>query len=118
MAIYVGLTLILAIVAVVSIRISSRLSRDTLKASDRQSKDTIEAVNRQITASEKQAQEALYNQHKPIVIPVTIPLSKALILDSIRNNQPFTFGIRNKGAGVALNVFSILGLDGFADILC
>ena len=135
MAVYVSLTLVLAIVAVVSIFISSRLSRRALAASDRQSRDaieaiqkqidasekqtkeTIEVVNRQIEASERQAKEALYNQHKPIVIPVTNPSSQALILGSI-GNQPFGFGMRNKGAGVALNVFGIVGLDGFQEILC
>src|SRR5216683_2118873 len=67
MAIYVGLTLVLAIVAIVAIIINTRQSRNALAASDRQSKDAIEAIHKQIDASERQAQEALYNQHKPIV---------------------------------------------------
>ncbi|SRR5260221_1468221 len=135
MAIYVGLTLVLAIVAVVSIFISSRLSRDALKASDKQSKEaigavqkqieasekqtkeTIAAINRQIEASEKQAQEALYNQHKPIIIPVTDPTTQYLPPSNL-GKQPFSIGIRNKGAGVAMNAFSIVGLKGFPDILC
>jgi type II secretory pathway pseudopilin PulG len=135
MGIYVGLTLVLAIVAVASIFISTRLSVKALAASDRQSreaieaiqrqidasekqtKDTIEAVNRQIEASERQAQEALYNQHKPIVISVTNPSSHSLILRSI-GNQHFGLSMTNKGAGVALNVYGIVGLDDFPEILC
>jgi hypothetical protein len=146
MAIYVGLTLVIAGAAIWSTNItrkalktSSELSRDALAASDRQSreaieavqrqieaserqsKETIDAVNRQIEASERQAQEALYNQHKPIVIPLDDQLSQSLKLQRLTDstgNQTFTLGISNKGAGVALNVFSIVGLDGFPDVLC
>jgi hypothetical protein len=117
MAVYVVLTLILAIVAVVSIVNSSKLSRDALAASDRQSSAAIEAIQKQIDTSEKQAQEALYNQHKPIIIPVTDPSSHSLVLRNI-GNQTFALEIRNKGAGVALNVFGIAGIDDFPEILC
>lgn len=128
MAVYVGLTLVLAIVAVVSIVISSRLSRDALAASDRQSKEaieavqkqveaserqtreTIEAVNRQIEASERQAQEALYNQHKPVIVPLTRPLSHDAITYEV-NTQ-------NKGSGVALNTYGLLTISGLPSIMC
>ncbi len=139
MAAYVGLTLVLAIVAVVSIFISSRLSREALAASDKQSrealaasdkqskdaieaiqkqidasekqtKDTIEAVNRQIEASERQAQEALYNQHKPVIVPLTRPLSTDAIT--------FEVNTQNKGSGVALNAYGLLTLNGFPSIMC
>src|SRR5258708_5397353 len=128
MAIYVGLTLVLAFVAVISIVISSTLSRDALAASDRQSKEaieavnkqieaserqtkeTIEAVNRQIEASERQAQEALYNQYKPVIVPLTEPLS--------HNKITFAVRTQNKGPGVALNTYGLLTRKGFPDIMC
>lgn len=121
MAIYVGLTLILAIVAVVSIVISSRLARDALAASDRQSKEAIEAVQKQIDASERQAQEALYNQHKPIVVPINNSISKDIVLDVIirhHSTLQIIIGLQNKGAGVALNTFAITAVDGFSEVFC
>src|SRR5258708_39819173 len=66
MAIYVGLTLVLAFVAVISIVISSTLSRNALAASDRQSREAIEAVQRQIEASERQSKEAIEAVNKQI----------------------------------------------------
>jgi predicted dinucleotide-utilizing enzyme len=122
-------------VAVVSIIISSRLSREALAASDRQSrdaieaiqkqidasekqtKDTIEAVNRQIEASERQAQEALYNQHKPIVIPISNLSSKDIILKQ-QYNLKFIIGLQNKGAGVALNTLAITAVEGLPEVFC
>jgi len=135
MAFYVGLTLVLAIVAVVAIVISSRQSRNALVASDKQSKDaigsvqkqidaserqareTIEAVNRQIEASERQAQESLFNQHKPIVIPKNDLSSKDIMLKQ-QNNLKFTIGLQNKGAGVAMNTFAILAVEGLPEVFC
>ena len=121
MAIYVGLTLVLAIVAVISIVISSRLSRDALAASDRQSKEAIEAVQKQIDASERQAQEALYNQHKPIVIPINNSISKDMVSDVIirhHSTLQIVIGLQNKGAGVALNTFAITAVDGISQVFC
>jgi F0F1-type ATP synthase membrane subunit b/b' len=66
MAIYVGLTLVLAFVAVISIVISSTLSRNALAASDRQSREAIEAVQKQIEASERQSKEAIDAVNKQI----------------------------------------------------
>jgi len=142
MAVYVGLTLVIAGAAIWSatitrtaLKTSSELSRDALAASDRQSKEAIaavqrqieaserqskeaiEAVKKQIEASERQAQEALYNQHKPIIIPVTEPTTQYMPPSDL-GKQPFSIGIRNKGAGVAMNAFSIVGVKGFSDILC
>ena len=113
MAVYVGLTLVLAIVAVVSIVISSRLSRDALAASDRQSKEAIEAVQKQIDASERQSQAALalvreqIEQGKePILIPLSsLPLSSGE-LDYANSQLPFE--LMNVGSGVALNIWGVL----------
>jgi hypothetical protein len=110
MAVYVGLTLVLAIVAIASIRISSRQSRDALVASDRQSREAIEAVQKQIEASERQAKEALYNQQKPVIVP----------LDRLISNDAITYkvSVQNKGAGVALNTYSIATIKGLPHIFC
>ncbi len=133
MAIYVGLTLVLAFVAVISIVISSTLSRNALAASDRQSreaieavqkqieaserqsKEAIEAVNRQIEASERQAQEALYNQHKPVVVPISEKISEWY---TPQHEEAYSVGMQNKGTGVALNAFGVLGIKGLRAILC
>lgn len=119
MAVYVGLTLILAIVAIISIVISSRLSRDALAASDRQSRaaieavhqqieasklqsqDAINAVHQQIEASEKQSQETMYNQFKPVIVPIESPI----LLRS--TDLEFLMNVENKGVGVALNTWGI-----------
>ncbi len=121
MAIYVGLTLVLAIVAIVAIIINTRQSRNALAASDRQSKDAIEAIHKQIDASERQAQEALYNQHKPIVIPINNFTSKDIILDVIIKHHTtlkIIIGLQNKGAGVALNTFAITAVDALSQVFC
>src|SRR5258708_21385367 len=133
MAIYVGLTLVLAFVAVISIVISSTLSRNALAASDRQSreaieavqkqieaserqsKEAIEAVNRQIEASERQVQEALYNQHKPVVVPISEKISEWY---TPQHEEAYSVGMQNKGTGVALNAFGVLGIKGLRAILC
>jgi len=110
MAVYVGLTFALAIVAVVSIVISSKLSRDALAASDRQSREAIEAVQKQIDTSERQAQEALYNQHKPVIVPLTRPLS--------HDGITYEVNTQNKGSGVALNTYGLLTIFGLPSIMC
>src|SRR5260221_10624356 len=128
---YVLLTLALAIIAFRSLRqtqasldltrqqieLNKQQSQEASAASERHSQATIDAVNKQIEASERQAQEALYNQHKPIIIPVTDPTTQHLLLSNL-GKQIFSIGIRNKGAGVAMNAFSIVGVKGFPDILC
>lgn len=110
MTVYVGITLVLAIVAVVSLVISSKLSRDALAASDRQSREAIEAVQKQIKASERQAQEALYNQHKPVIVPLTQPISHDATI--------FEVNTQNKGSGVALNTYALLTIKGLPSIMC
>ena len=115
MAVYVGLTLVLATVAVVSIVNSSRLSRDALAASDRQSREAIEAVQRRIDASERQSQAALalareqIEQGKqPILIPLSpLPLTAvAPQLDYTQSDLPLE--LMNVGTGVALNIWGVL----------
>jgi NACalpha-BTF3-like transcription factor len=83
-ATYVVLTLVLAIIALRSlsktqtsldltrqqININKQQSQEALEASERHSQATIEAVNKQIEASERQAKEALFNQHKPVIVPL------------------------------------------------
>ena len=130
---YVLLTLALAIIAFRSLRqtqasldltrqqieLNKQQSQEASIASERHSQATIEAVNKQIAVSEQQAREALHNEHKPIIIPVTDPdPTTQHLLPGNLGKQPFSIGIRNKGAGVAMNAFSIVGLKGFPDILC
>ena len=142
MTVYVGLTLVIAIAAIWSaiitrtaLKASSKQSQEALAASERQSKaaieaihkqieaseqqarDTIEAVNRQIEASERQAQEALYNQHKPIVIPINNFSRQDVILKQ-EHDLKYRMIFQNKGAGVALNTFAIMALNGLPDIFC
>lgn len=117
MAVYVLLTLVIAIAAIWSafitrsaLKTSSELSRNALTASDRQSREAIEAVQRQIEVSERQAQEALYNQHKPVMVPITQPVS--------HNGIIFELNTQNKGSGVALNTFGLLTISGLPTIMC
>src|SRR5258708_32192849 len=79
-AIYALLTLTLAIIALRSLRqtqsslaltrpqieLNKQQSQEASAASARHSQATTDAVNRQRAASECQAQEALYNQQKPV----------------------------------------------------
>lgn len=76
-------------------------SKAALAASAGQSQAAIDAVHEQILASEKQAQEAMFNQFKPVIVPLNHPIS-------ISNNDiNFTIDMENKGAGVALNTWGI-----------
>jgi hypothetical protein len=95
--VYVVLTLIIAGVAIWSVRVASKQSRDVIVASENQSKEAIATVREQIVASEQQAREALYNQHKPIVVP-TSPLYARQ--DGLE--------MRNAGGGIALNTWGVL----------
>jgi hypothetical protein len=95
--VYVVLTLIIAGVAIWSVRVASKQSRDAILASENQSKEAIATVREQIVASEQQAREALYNQHKPIVVP-TSPLY----------TRQDRLEMRNAGSGIALNTWGIL----------
>ncbi len=121
---YVLLTLALAIIAFRSlsktqaslnltrqqIELNKQQSQEASAASERHSQATIEAVNKQIEASERQAKEALYNQHKPVIVP----------LDRLISNDAITYkmGVQNKGAGVALNTYSIVTIKGLPHIYC
>src|SRR5215467_1081858 len=76
-------------------------SKAALAASARQSQAAIDAVHEQIRASEKQAQEAMFNQFKPVIVPLNHPTS-------ISNGDiNITIDMENKGAGVALNTWGI-----------
>ena len=95
--VYVVLTLIIAVVAIRSIRMASKQSRDAILASENHSKEAIATVREQIVASEQQAREALYNQHKPIVVPTSPLYSRQDGLE-----------MRNAGSGIALNTWGVL----------
>ena len=95
--VYVILTLIIAGAAIWSLRVASKQSREALLASENHSQEAIATVREQIAASEQQARETLYNQHKPIVVP-TNPLYRKQ--DGLE--------MRNAGSGIALNTWGVL----------
>jgi hypothetical protein len=95
--VYVVLTLIIASTAIWAIRVARKQSRDALLASENHSQDAIARVREQIAASEQQAQEALYNQHKPIVVPTNPLYTKQDGLE-----------MRNAGSGISLNTWGVL----------
>src|SRR5260370_32821723 len=114
---YVLLTLALAFIAFRSLRqtqSSLDLTRQQIELNTQQSQAAIEAVNKQIAASERQTQEALYNQHKPIAIPVTGPPSYDVIVKQ-QSNLRLGLGVQNKEAGVALNKFAIIEMQGLPE---
>ena len=94
---YVILTLIIAGAVIWSIRVTRQQSGDALLASENHSQQAIATVREQIAASEQQARETLYNQHKPIVVP-TNPLYRRQ--DGLE--------MRNAGSGIALNTWGVL----------
>jgi hypothetical protein len=107
MAVYVGLTLVLAIVAVLSSIISSKLSRDMLAASERQSQANVNAMYDQIKVSEGQAQNSIHNQYKPVIVPVELDENE---LERARNAHPeWAFALENAGLGIAMNVWGSVG---------
>jgi hypothetical protein len=81
---------------------NDRQSQAALEASDIQSQSAIDAVREQIRASEQQAQEALYNQYRPVIVP----------LDTSSHSSPNFSEILlgNKGPGVALNTWGFLAI--------
>ena len=95
--VYVILTLIIAGAALWSLRLARQQSRDALLASENHSQEAIATLREQIAASEQQAREALYNQHKPIVVPTNPLYSKQDGLE-----------MRNAGSGIALNTWGVL----------
>ncbi len=90
------------------ININKQESQVALAASEQQSKATVDAVHEQIAISEKQSREALYNQHKPVVLPLHHHVSN--------NSQMYTMSIVNRGTGVALNSWGILTMRGFPQV--
>jgi hypothetical protein len=95
--VYVVLTLLLAGTAIGSLRVTSKQSRDALLASENHTQEAIATVREQIAVSEQQAREALYNQHKPIVVPTNPLYTKKEGLE-----------MRNAGSGIALNAWGVL----------
>jgi len=63
---------------------------------------SLELTRNQIAASERQSQEALYNQHKPVLVPI----------DLLEGSSPtnLTLKIQNKGLGVAFNTWGMLSI--------
>jgi hypothetical protein len=86
------------------IDINKEQSDQATALSEKQSKAATDTVRDQIKASEKQAQEALYNQHKPVIIPVNTPIS--------REATTYTMDLQNKGTGVAFNTWGLLTIKG------
>ncbi len=122
-AVYVFLTLALAIIAFRSlsktqasldltrqqIELNKQQSQEASAASERHSQATINAVNKQIAASEAQFQQERYIEHLPLLIPEGAPKFqsvKSLFLNKTTNEQRIS--IHNVGPGVALNVASVL----------
>ncbi len=122
-ALYVFLTLFLAIIAFRSlsktqasldltrqqIELNKQQSQEASAASERHSQATINAVNKQIAASEAQFQQERYIEHLPLLIPEGAPKFqsvKSLFLNKTTNEQRIS--IHNVGPGVALNVASVL----------
>jgi len=98
--IYVAATLVIVFLTFRSLK----ATRDALALNEAQSKATLDAVHEQIAASELQAQEALYSQHKPIIVPIGNLTSNDATI--------YTMQIENWGAGVALNTWGILTMKG------
>ncbi len=122
-AIYVLLTLTLAIIAFRSLRqtqssldltrqqieLNKQQSQEASAASERHSQATISAVNKQIAASEAQFQQERFTEHLPLLIPEGAPKfqrAKPQFLNWATNEQRIS--IHNVGPGVALNVASVL----------
>jgi hypothetical protein len=75
---------------------------DQIKASEKQSQATIDAVNKQIATSEAQFQQERFTLHLPLLIPEGAPK-----FQRVKTNEQ-RISIHNVGAGVALNVASVL----------
>ncbi len=115
---YVLLTLALAIIAFRSLKqtqasldltrkqieLNTQQSQEASSASERHSQATIDAVNMQIAASEIQAHEALYNQHKPVIVPINTPHQE--------DQGIYSMILQNQGAGVALNTWGLITMKG------
>jgi hypothetical protein len=115
---YVLLTLALAIIAFRSLKqtqasldltrqqieLNTQQSQESSSSSERHSQATIDAVNKQIAVSEIQAREALYNQHKPVIVPINTPHQEDQVIYSML--------LQNQGAGVALNTWGLITMKG------
>jgi hypothetical protein len=75
---------------------------DQIKASEKQSQATIDAVNKQIATSEAQFQQERFTLHLSLLIPEGAPK-----FQRVKTNEQ-RISIHNVGAGVALNVASVL----------
>jgi uncharacterized membrane protein (DUF106 family) len=112
MTVYVAATLALVIITIWQARAvlaaSARQSQaaintvhEQIEASELQSQMAIDAVHEQIEASEKQSQETMYNQFKPVIVPIESPI----LLRS--TDLEFLMNVENKGVGIALNTWGI-----------
>ena len=104
--IYVAATLAIVGITIWQSKASAKQSQDALAASEKQSQAAIDAVHDQIEESKRQAQEALHNQFKPVIVPLSqiVPLHD--------EGYPLRIDMTNKGAGVALNMFGIFYTNG------
>lgn len=137
-AIYVLLTLALAVIAFRSLRqtqasldltrqqieLNRQLSQESAAANERHSQATIDTVNKQIAASEVQSQAAIEAVNRQIAAserqaqealhnqfkPVVVPISQ--IVPLFDEGYPLKIKMTNKGAGVALNMFGIFYANG------
>lgn len=118
-AAYVILTLIIVIISIWSIQLSRKQSRETLKISQaqidksekqaraaleenrKQSQVALEAMYKQIEASKLQAQEAIYNQIRPIIVCISSPYR-----DKDRKLS-VSIDMKNVGFGVASDVWGV-----------
>jgi hypothetical protein len=97
--VYTLITLAILIVAIWSLA----LTRKQMRENKRQSDNAIAAVRDQIKTSELQAQEALYNQHRPLLVCSYHPMAETTL-----NKMPMP--IKNVGLGIALNIRGILSM--------
>lgn len=104
--IYIAATLAIVGITIWQSKASAKQSQDALAASEKQSQAAINAVHDQIEESKRQAQEALHNQFKPVVVPIS------QIVALFDEGYPLQIVMTNKGAGVALNMFGIFYTNG------
>ncbi len=105
-AIYVAATLAIVGITLWQIKKSAKQAQDALAVSEKQAQAAINAVYEQIEESKRQAQESLYNEFKPVIVPIS------QVLPLYEEGYPLRIEMTNKGAGVALNMFGIFYTNG------
>ncbi len=97
-AVYVALTLIIAIVAIWSVREGRN-----------QSKATLQTVNSQIEESKKQAEQERFDKVLPFLIPMDAPVFQGSHRNWLKWEEPIQdITFNNMGVGIALNIASVL----------